>query len=292
MPELTQRQLKLNYWFITHKAQLKKVLIISLIVLNLGFWGYTTYGLVFYFIGRKDHQVVLKNLSRELIDWPIYHLKNKPENLFPSEIAVIPLEKGQYDLVVQVENPNLKWAIPELEYRFVWMGSPAAPDAGWQKGFFLPGEKKFLLRLNLSSPQPIRNPRIEFQNIRWKRLTKKLRNLEREKLEIKRSDFLVEDARFIRKTAIIPSKVQFKVTNKTNYNFWEVNFKILLYQGEKIVGANFVNTSRFLSGENRSLEVFWTESLPSITKIYIEPEVNVLDSDVFMKIEGGIGEPK
>lgn len=327
MPQLTQRQIKLNYWLVTHKAQLKKVLIISLIVLNMGFWGYSIYSLIIYFSTTKNHEIILKNFSQGLIDWPAYHTKNKPQDLVVYEITVIPLSRNRYDLVAQVENPNEKWAILDLDYRFVWPGS-IAPASGqdnseadlkigatWRKNFFLPGggsvapasmqdngeadlkvgatwQKKFLLGLNLVSSEPIKNPRIEFQNIQWRRLSEKQKNLKIDKLKIKKSDFLLENIRFVRKTEIFSSKLQFEVINKTNYNFWQVNFLVIFYQGQKIVGANFVSVSQFLSGEKRSQEIFWTEPLPTVTKVYIEPEVNLLDPEAFMKIEGGVGEEK
>lgn len=287
MLQITKQQLKITYWFTIHKSQIKKALIISLIVLNLGFWGYNIYGLIVYFSTAKNQEAIIKNLTHEMINWPVYHLKHKPENLILSEITVIPLEKGRYDLIVQVENPNLKWAISDLDYRFVWLGNPGASVSGWQKNFFLPEEKKFLLGLNLSSSQPIENPQIEFQNIQWKKIKPKTKLA-----EVNKSDFLIENIHFTRKTGIIPSKVQFEVTNRTNYNFWEVNFKVILYQGRKIIGANFVSTTQFLSEEKRLFETFWTSSLPSVTKIYIEPEVNILDEKIFMGIESGTGEEK
>jgi hypothetical protein len=271
---LTERQLKLHYWFITHKPQLKIVLIISLIVLNMGLWGYSIYGLVVYFNTAKGQEAMLENLTQELIDWPAHHLKNKPQNLIPYEITVIPLGKGIYDLTLLIENPNSKWTVVSLDYRFVWLDG----ESKWQKSFLLPLEKKSLFGLKIPSGEPIRNPQIEFRNIRWKRVSPR-----RKLPQIDKSDFIIENIRFIRGSKILPSRVTFEATNKTNYNFWQVDFKIILYQGEKIVGLNFISTQQFFSNEKRSLEVFWSEILPSITRVYIEPEVNILDPENFMK---------
>ena len=85
MPDnLTEKQLKRGYWFVTHKFQLKKALTISLIVLNVGLWGYVIFGLTVYLIDFKNYQSAMNQLPQNLANYKTYREENQT---FPLDIA-------------------------------------------------------------------------------------------------------------------------------------------------------------------------------------------------------------
>ncbi len=283
MFKLSKRQIEISYWFVTHKAQLKKILIIFLIILNIGIWGYGIYNWIFYFLTTKDHEFLIKELIQEKINWSEYQLKARPQNLALSEITVLPSGKGYYDFVVEAENPNPKWAILNVNYRFKWSNH----QSRIQKSSFLPQEKKFLITLRASSSILPRNPQIEFSNIQWRRITPHFKIP-----KIDKSEFPTKNVQFLRRSEILNlDRIRFEVTNQTVYSFWEMALKIILYQGRKIVGINQITANQFFSKETRLLETSWIEPIPLITKIIIEPEVDILDPNIFIPPKGR-GEPK
>lgn len=283
MFELSKKQIKISYWFVTHKTQLKKILIVFLIVLNIGLWSYGIYNWILYFLTAKDHEILIKELIQEKINWPEYRLKTRPQDLIFSEITVLPSGKGYYDFVVEAENPNSKWVVLNLNYRFKWPNHQSKT----QKNSFLPQEKKFLITSRASSSILPQSSQIEFFNIQWKKITPHFKIP-----KIDKSEFPTKNVQLLRRSEILNlDRIRFEVTNQTIYSFWEITFKIVLYQGQKIVGINQITANQFFSKETRLLETSWTEPIPLVTKIIIEPEVNILDPSSFMPPRGR-GEPK
>jgi hypothetical protein len=285
--DLTERQLKFGYWFLTHKQKLKKILIIFLIVLNAGLWGYSIFRFSLYFARSSLHEKVLLYLSRDLVDLRM-RTKFRPKDLSLSTpkallTGISPQGLSQYDFVVEVENPNPKWAITSLNYKFSWPGGASQP----QQTFILPEQTKHLLALGQEVKTRPQNIQCEFLEINWKRVKQpfleKLAGL----------DISCENVKFIPasvsrkdgKEITFPAQVQFEAVNNTVYSFWQISFNVILLQGQIIVGVNSVPLEQFLSGQTRLVTATWTEKLARVTKVIVEPEVNILDPEVIMPLK-------
>lgn len=277
--DLTEKQLKWGYWFLTHKQKLKKILIIFLIVLNASLWGYSIFRFSLYFARSSLHEKVLFYLSQDLVDLRM-RTKFCPKDLSLSTpkallTGISPQGLSQYDFVVEVENPNPEWAIISLKYKFSWPGGESQP----QQTFILPEQTKHLLALGQEVKTRPQNIQCEFLEINWRRVKQpfleKLAGL----------DISCENVKFIPASTIYPARVQFEAVNKTVYSFWQISFNIILLQGQTIVGVNSIPLEQFLSGQTRLVTATWTEKLARVTKVVVEPEVNLLDPEVIMPLK-------
>ncbi len=282
LTQFTEKQLKIAYWYVSHKLLLKKILIAFLLFLCIIFWGYGIYGLINYFlIDQVRFNQTLKEVSSELVNYPAFRLKNQPKNFAILSSNVLPSGKDRYDFLAKILNPNLNWWA-EFEYKFIFDGE----ETSLRKGFILPNEEKFLFELAVESKSKPRQATFEIQNIKWSRLdghkipdyaawSKERLNFEI--TEVKFSPSVVKDGSPI-------SKVTFTATNKTAYNFWNVGFYILLYRGTSVSGVNHITLEQFLSGEKRTVEVSWFEIVPTVTRVQVLPEVNIFDSAIYMPV--------
>jgi len=280
--DLTEKQLKFATWYVRHKLLLKKILIVFLIVSSITFWGYSFYGLInYYFIDGPKFSMAMKELSR-LTNFETIRLKIQPKNLEVGNVSVLAAGKDRYDLWVKIFNPNLSWYV-EFDYDFVVDGERSLE----RKGFILPNEEKFLLGLGTEAKAKPRQPSLEIKNLKWQRINAhKIPNYQSWRDD--RLNFVFENVKFspaVIKDRVTVSRASFVAKNLTAYSFWDVGLNILLYRGSSIAAVNYVTLEEFISGQRREVEVSWFESLPSITQIKIEPEVNIFDERVYMPVE-------
>ena len=80
------------------------------------------------------------------------------------------------------------------------------------------------------------------------------------------------------------STLNFKITNGSAYSYWQVGVYMVLLGPGNVAGANYIALDQFLSGQTREIEMRWYEVLSSVNKVEILPEINVLDSGVYMPV--------
>jgi len=296
--DLTEKELKFGYWFITHKLLLRKILIIFLIVLSVGLFTYAIYGLVLELVVYgQSFDLALKSLPQNLVNLSGYRAKAQAKNLQISSITVIAGAGERYDMVAKVKNPNPQWTVESFEYQFITgideidlTNDKSAPNPERvKKTFILPGEEKYLVDLAIKSKKRISQVRLDITNIRWRRIPD-FASIQREKYRFEISEVNFIPASSAEISGKLPiSQVTFKVANKSAYSFWNVGFYIILFKGSAISGANYITIDQFLSGETRPVSVNWFETLPNITQVQVVPEVNILDKSVYMEIKGDRG---
>ncbi len=278
---LSEQQLKAARWYVSHKLLLKKTLIGALIAFSAGFLGYGLYGLInYYFIEGPAFNRALREFSQP-IDFESLRSKLQPQGLEVGAVSILSRGKEKYDLAAEIYNPNPNWRV-EFSYTFVVDGQELDP----QKGFLLPGEEKFLLKLSFESKVKPRRGEVEIKDLNWQRIdVKKIPDYSAWQNE--RLNFVFEDVKFspavIRDTIAI-SRASFNAKNMTAYGFWNVGLYIVLYRGSSIAGITYVTLQEFISGQTRPVEVSWFESLPSITQVKVIPEVNLFDERVYMPV--------
>ena len=88
------------------------------------------------------------------------------------------------------------------------------------------------------------------------------------------------------------NQLDFTAENKTAYNYWQVDFDILLYSGNQIVSINRYSLADLMSGEKRLVQASWPGKFGRIDQIKIIPDINIMNNDVYIEYQGGIGEEK
>jgi len=270
--DFTRGELKFAYWYFTHKKLLKTILIVFLVILNLAIWGNNIYHFFLYKEEGKIHDLMLKELTKEKIDFLGYRQRTAPQELNIILQTVIKREKN-CDFVAQIQNPNLNWTAFSFKYRFTWAGG----ETDFSDSFILPGEKKYLIAFGQKIQGTIDSFDLEIKDVKWKRLKRDEISLLGILSQIKAENAFLEEEP-------VPglSKLSFTISNESIYNFWEVPLNIILYQGKTVVGADKLQIKRIRSQEKRSVEKLWPNAPYPVTAIYIEPELNIYNPKIFM----------
>ncbi len=274
--KLYEKQLGFAYWYVTHKAMLKNILTVFLIVVIFILVAYNLYLLIFNLvIYQKNHQAVLNDFITANPNYAVLRQVSLPQPIQTSQIQVLSNKQG-YDLMVEVANPNQDWW---ATFNYQFQVGQSLTDK--RKGFILPGERKKMIDLGVE--QGNLASQIVLTNLNWQ---KEINFVD---LYSKRFQFDIANVQYVpaRELGIgeeIPvSRVNFKVTNDSAYNYRDVNFFIFLMSGDRIVGVNKIVTRELLSGETKDLTVNFFQRLPKVTSAEIVPEVNILDETVFLK---------
>lgn len=276
-------KLKIAYWYLTHKNLLKKIFLFFCFLVFLSLIGYSIYGFISHFATSNEFDEVISGINKNVINFKLYKIKIQPAPLIVKTANIIKNQENNFDLVVEVENPNNRWFIKKITYQFN-IGSVSTPIF---EDFILPNQKKFLLALNQALPTLISSPLLKIHNLKYQRV--------RSPLDVELSDFLLDDIKFVPAGASslgLP-RVKFQATNNSLYNFWEVPLKIILYNRSTPIGVNITSLVQFRSEEIRSVEFVWFEEIPyHITNVLVAPDVNLFAEENYMPAEEEVGELK
>ena len=143
---ITDRELKLSYWYVTNKLLLRKVAVGVMIFVCVCFWAYVGWQMTFFAIESQVESRMIERLmfssdiSLDTIESGV------PAQLSYSQIQMLFGGSKRNDFLVQVENTNSLW-LATFDYQFI---SPDV-DTDIKKGFVLPGESKYLMDLGLET---------------------------------------------------------------------------------------------------------------------------------------------
>ncbi len=281
---MSEKQLGFAYWFVVHKILLKKIALGVFIAFDAVFLLYGLYGFVDYFLitGPKEKQM-LAQLPKTLVNYQSVR-REAAAGLEILSAHLVP-SSGKYDLVAKLRNPNDKRRA-NFDYYFLVEGRPTI----LRTGSILPKEDKFILELAYLPAQEggAQSPKslsFAIDKVRWQKIDPhQIPNYENWKklhFNFPISDIIFNSA--VKVDTKTFSQANFKVKNLSAFDFWQIDFKIILYRGPVIAGANFVHTEQFRAADSRNLGVTWYEPVPGVTKIEVYPEVNIFDDSVYMK---------
>lgn len=277
--QFTEKQLGFGYWFVTHKPQLKKILIIFLIVVNSLIWLFVLYRLTrLYLIDYTQYRAMVRQASENLVN-PAVLESRAPRPLEPKQATVLDAGAGRTDMVAILRNPNREW-FAEVSYQF----RAEAVTTPLRKTYVLPGQEKAIAELAFASESRLRGVRLEITDVDWKRVERH-EVPDTAEFVTTRTNFVISDAVFVAADPAAKdgqSKATFTITNATPFGYWTVDVTVLLYRGSAIAGVNKIQLAALESGEKRAAEVAWFEKLPNITKVEVRAETNIFDESVYM----------
>jgi len=285
---LTEKKLNWGFWYIEHLKQLKKARLIALVVISLLAWGYFFYGFLHYiFVGMKEDQLLVDNSVKVTVASHGYFENSQPKDLILGEVQVMNNgSAGSYDFVIEAENPNPRhWA--EIEYSFTSNGE----ETQIARGFILPKEKKFFTVLSQDLNSFPAGAALNIKSIGWHPIKAKEIS-DWDKYYSARFNFEVKDIEFNPGGKTILSekenldKVEFAVTNNTTYNYWNVDFLILLLQGSRVASVTRYSQDSFMSGQTYKESVSWPSTVSYSSEIKVIPELNILAKDIYIDYQG------
>lgn len=277
---LTEQQLSFGYWYVTHKLQLKAALTVFLILWSVGFGGYAVWGFVkLYLIDYPAYRQMQRESGLTLVN---YAALENARALDVRTVQVFDAGAGKVDALALVRNPNPRFSATFI-YQFV--GEGAAPPE--RQGFILPGEEKPLISLGIETQTRFRSARLEIRDVQFTRLDAHEIPEYASYRASRLAPLTAEDV--VLTPAQNPgevTRVTFTAKNGGAYSYWTVRYIVLLYRGQSIAAVNAIELSNVLSGETRPASVTWFEQIPSVTKVEVRSEVNILDQNAYIAPAG------
>lgn len=275
--DLTDRQLKTGYWFVTHRLAIEKWSKIILIVLTSAIWLLLIWQLSFYFINYSASVAGLRRIVfNEGINYSQYLENLKPQPLQLSGVRTLPGSGGRNDVAVAVRNPNRYW-LATFNYRF----SGLSEETYRRQGFVLPGEEKYLF----DSGSANASAGVEITDLQWEKF------IDFDELFKERFIFAINNEQFTRSSSDAnPSILSFEITNQTAFSYWQVEIQTFLNSGGNLASVNSIVLEKLKAGETRKVDLYWYNRLPQITGVEIAPTVNFLDENNIIPPEGEVGE--
>jgi len=276
---LTDPELEKAYWYVTHKQSLKKAGTIALAVVAGLLFLYGLVGLIlFYSYQNQELAELQKQIITEKINYAYLQEKNNPMPVEKGAVRVLKTDKNHYDIVANVTNANSSWYLASFDYYFLLQGQTTDKKTS----FLLPGETKYVMDLAWESAQSFSTAELILENLKWEK------KADYESLKDKVLHITTEDVKFVssKKLGIsdkVPvSQAQFTTKNDSAYNFFQVDYEIVLFRGSQIVGVTKTFVKNFQAGDEEEMKVNFYHALGSVDSVLVIPEVDILNSDVFM----------
>jgi hypothetical protein len=289
MPENTvvgrgfsEGDLKAAGWWVRNRIIIRRWSRIILIGLNVLVWGYVTWGLLDAYVisyARESNITMAIAVNQQNLD---RLTQDRPINVGTSAILVFPTTEDRLDISVDIENANLDWWA-EFSYKF----NVAGEQTTARQGFILPGELTTLTELGFKAKTPsARTGQLLIENIRWHRVEPDAVEYDYNKYIEKRFGS-VDTANVRFEPASIAagrtaSRTTFDVVNDGAYGYWSIDYIIKLMRGRTVLAVNKVNIRNLKPGETRNVDLYWYDTIQSVTQTEIVPIINLLDTNAYL----------
>lgn len=276
---IPEKQLKLSYWIIEHKMLFKKIGLGIFIAVDILLVVFGLYGFADYLLITGPHEARQLAMLGEDLNYSSLNIKLSAR---PIDVKSTIFLRGKetFDLLSFVENRNEVW-LARFKYQFMADGTATEQ----KNGFLLPGEGKFITDLGVKLPRSALKAALSISDLKWTRIS--TRDIpDYNDWSGARLNFEISDVNFAPAAVLdggSASRATFKVKNVSAFNYWQVGFRVILYRGATIVGANYITIPNFQSGEEREAAVSWFDTIGQVTKVEVEPEVDIFDEDVYMR---------
>ena len=269
-------RLSAEYWLLSNKPYFRKLFVFFVVGVDIVLATLVLLFYVNYFVAVQEQESIIDNFATSNTLFDEWTQNEEPEKINSLSVELVESAKGRYDFIAMIENTNQHWYSEKLEYKFVW----GSEESEIKSVTLLPKEKKHILALNEKSLFPPSSVRLVIVNHNWKWTKDKYPT------EYTNKDkFKIINTKTIQNEEESISKTEYKIKNETIFDFWKVDFNIILYQGREIVGLNHTYIEKFKSGETRKIENIWNKDFLGSTRIVVEPVINFLDSTNYMKSE-------
>lgn len=277
----TEGELEVAGFWVRNHLLIRKIARGTLIAANVLVWGYALWGILdAYAISYpRESRIIAHIAQNQFIASEL--ASNRPQSIQTGPVNVFQSTDKRLDFLVPLINANEQWWV-DFTYQFNVSGELTP----MRSGFLLPGEKSYVGEFGFApKTQGARSGVLVVDNIRWHRLDPTQVGDDFGAWLERRKQFRVEDVQFAPVGGTgnaAGSRSHFTFINPSAYGFWNVKLYIVLKRGTATVGATTLTLDRVLSGERRSVDADWFETLPSVTDTEIVPVVNYLDDSVYL----------
>lgn len=288
---VSDAQLKLSYWYVTHKLLLRKVFVYLFIFINLNIWIFAIFFVLKVFVFDQETLAIsVKQLGSTAVNYSRFNQSNQPLVPQLSDLKILSSGGAKNDLLMIVKNNNANWL-----GRF--RGQFSIGDTEFLAEFFsiLPQETKYVLKAGVDFGEKKGTPQFRFTNIQWQKIANKDLT---DRFIKERSDFKISNKVYhspfdlnLGGKAMVGG-VSFDVENNSLFDYWSVNNQILFKRGGEVVAVNNLPVAEFLVGQFRHLDFRVFDGLNGITDVDVLPQVDIFDESNIMEEPVVVGEIK
>jgi len=276
MEELSEKQLKVGYWYVTHKIVLRGIFFVVLMALNIIVWGWIMFSLVknlavdFNSFRQWRYDLLYDRFTNQAMVVE----KTQPRSIVVNDVRSLPAQNKNLDLVATVSNPNAGW-VGRFQYQF----ATAKGNTQLRKGFIMPSEQKVLMDLDIDAGAV---DRIIFSDVVWERFNNYPAYV------APRDVFNFSTPVFIPLSSsdnVKANRVTFSATNNSNFNYYRPKFTVKLLRTGQLIGINTLTIDSLKSNETQNLEARWFEFVPTPDKIEITPDIDFASPSSYLPIQ-------
>ncbi|PIR74278.1 MAG: hypothetical protein COU35_03225 [Candidatus Magasanikbacteria bacterium CG10_big_fil_rev_8_21_14_0_10_47_10] len=276
---LSSKGLERGIWFVRHKLQLRKI-----IVIILSSWGAITVGIGLIIWGKYiayDYWQDRALYRSQVLEFPNYESRQNMYEARPlifGQPQVYQGSRNTYDLVTPVSNPNPMFvAHIHYEYQFATGRTPA------QTVTILPGTESYAPLLGFENESFPARAQLVVDDIVWERLDTHV-IADPASFREERLAFEPENLAFTQSQDGIGSTLTFDLTNNSVYSYWQADFLVLLYRGNDVVGVVHMSEPTFRGGERRSVDYRLYQDVGGVSRIELIPLINIFDSHSYLPV--------
>jgi len=270
MPDINTLWLKINYFGISHRSDIKKWWVMILLAVDVFIIIFIVTNLIVYLLNLTRGQQLIISIASSPLDYRTARTQRTPQPLITTSTAALAAGDGTYDVVAKVQNTNRSWAAERVSYVF----SIGGQETESATDFIMPGAEKYLTALGARSTTAAASSAVSLtiQDVQWKRVDSA------EKLPP--VDFAIDEITYsplVSPDGSSAYRVTAEVTNRGYDSFWQTRFIVLL--GDRLVGINYVYFDQFKTRETMFLSAQWESVSGTVSNVAIVPDINVLNAD-------------
>lgn len=276
--EIPEWKLKLSYFYSEHHLMIKRTGIFLLFFADLVI--VFLFGSIFinYQTGILKEHALLNSLPINLISHTMVEKKLSPQPLEFGKTQKVPARGDKYDILLTVKNRNQDWAVEQIRYTFTAGGQNLEP----RETFILPKSEKPLMYFGARKKGAVS---LKVLGIKWKRI--------RDYSLISYKDSIkIDEAIYTPSSSTkLEGEIKLTVFNDSPFDFWEVGLPIVLVDNRATpIGITYTTANQLKAQEKREISIGWHDDLiKRVRRVEVTPEVNLLNADSIMKIEGKVG---
>lgn len=211
---------------------------------------------------------------------PVEHSK---ENISVLWTKILSAGNSGYNLVAQIENPNINFGASYFDYEFIlYDKNNIEITKKMGKGYIMPRERKYILEMFVDASQSPSKVVLNISGVKWQE--------SKDNARLNVTKVVYSDLKF--EIAGAYSEVTGIIANQSSYNYNEVAVNIVLYdQSGNVVSVNKTGINTLLSQEERSFRALWYAPLAvKIGKIDISAATNLYNTDNLLQEKGTDGD--
>lgn len=284
---ITMKKLNFGMWYVRNRQTLARILFYLLLTIATVFWVYFIASFSLYiFKGTKINKDIIQNLISSNLAGHQFTSSLAAQDLVISPVETIKVEGNKYNFIVKIENRNKDfWA--RFNFYFLVNGQ----KYGEAKSFILPDQSKYLLDLGQSTEDNVSTAAAVITDLNWQRINPHFipswKNFAAEHMNVAIEDIIftpASGAALGKKTNF--NNLKFTVANYSPYNYRDIDLTALFKSGNKIEDAFDFKVENLMSKGRTTVEKSWSGNLPSISTVDIKPQIDLFNSNNYLKFEG------